>query len=138
MAVRKANRNDIPALLALMKRHHAEHDFAWSFDPVRLSMTLAHAIAAADWLCLVGNGAMLLAQAFDSPLGAGRLAVEHIVRAAQPGQFAAMLRDYERWARLQGCGSITLACVRKPAAFARLYGRHGFRPAETVFIKALA
>lgn len=137
MAVRKANRNDIPALLALTKRHHAEHDFAWPFDPVRLSMTLAHAIEATDWLCLIGDGALLLAQAFDSPLGAGRLAVEHIVRAAQPGQFAAMLQDYECWARRQGCASMSIGCVRKPRVFARLYGRHGFRPSESTFVKAL-
>lgn len=135
--IRAAGRADIPAMLEILKRHHEEHDFAWPFDPARLSLTLTHAIEAEDWLCLCGEGALLLASAYESPMGAGRLAVEHIVRATQPGQFREMLAAYEAWARKQGCRSVSLGCVRRHNAFSRLYGRHGYSIAETTFVKAL-
>lgn len=135
--IHEAERPDIPAMLGLLKTHHVEHAFAWPFDPVRLSMTLAHAIEADDWLALTGDGALLLASSYDSPMGAGRLAVEHIVRAAKPGQLREMLTIYETWARKHGCASISLGCVRRPNTFARLYGRHGYSIAETIFVKAL-
>lgn len=135
--IRVAARADIPAMLELLKLHHAEHDFGWPFDPVRLSMTLAHAIEADDWLALTGEGALLLASRYESPMGAGRLAVEHIVRAALPGQFRELLAAYEDWARGQGCTSVSLGCVRRHNSFARLYGRNGYSIAETVFVKAL-
>lgn len=135
--IRHAVRDDIPAMLSLLKRHHTEHAFSWPFDAVRLSMTLANAVEADDWLALTGDGALLLASSYESPMGAGRLAVEHIVRAAKPGHLREMLTIYEAWARDQGCQSVSLGCVRRHNTFARLYGRHGFTMAETIFVKAL-
>lgn len=124
-------------MLEILKRHHEEHDFAWPFDPARLSLTLTHAIDADDWLVLTGDGALLLVSAYESPMGAGRMAVEHIVRAAKSGQFRSILPVYEAWAREQGCRSVSLGCVRRHNAFSRLYGRHGYSIAETVFVKVL-
>lgn len=132
-----ASRDDIPTMLTLLQMHYNEHTFDWSFDPVRLSMTLMNAIEADDWLALTGDGALLLASAYESPMGAGRLAVEHIVRTARPGQFRELLAAYEAWAREQGCRTVSLGCVRRHNSFARLYSRHGYSTAETIFAKAL-
>jgi hypothetical protein len=134
--IRLAVRDDMPALLAALRDHHEEHAFAWRFDPALLSMTLAHAIDAPDWMVLTGGG-LLLAQAFDSPLGAGRLAVEHVVRAGVPGAFDEIVAAYEAWARAQGCRQTALGCIARHDTFARLYARHGYALAESVFVKPL-
>jgi hypothetical protein len=134
--IRLATRDDMPALLAALRDHHEEHVFAWRFDPALMSLTLTRAIDAPDWLALTGGG-LLLAQAFDSPLGAGRLAVEHVVRADLPGAFDEIVAAYEAWARAQGCLQTALGCIERHDAFARLYARHGYALAESVFVKAL-
>lgn len=135
--IRPAEHADIPDILGLLKRHHEEHGFVWPFDPARLSLTLTHAIEADDWLVLTDDGALLIASAYESPMGAGRLAVEHIVRTAKSGQFREILAVYETWAREQGCRSVSLGCVRRHNAFSRLYGRHSYSMTETIFVKAL-
>ncbi len=131
--IRKAQRSDIPALIALCKRHHEEKKIVRPFDPVRLSMTLAHAIQTDDWLVLIGEGAILIAMTFDCPLGSGRLTKELLVR----GPLAEMVPLYEAWARVRGSVECSLGCTERPEAFARLYGRHGYRLAETIFTKRL-
>ena len=135
--IRRAVRGDIAALLWILKKVYAEHEFDWPFDPVFLSVSLASAIADSNNLVLIGDGSMLWASAFDSPLGAGRVALEHVIRAAGPGQFSDILSAYEEWARDKGCVKFALGCVRSHRAFERLYARAGFHVGETWFEKSL-
>jgi len=134
--IRLATRDDIPAMLASLRKHHAAHGFAWSFDRVRLSVVCAHAIAADDWLALIGDGALLLARWFDCEFGSGRHAIERALWS-EHGHGPALIAEYERWARAAGCVDSALSSMRRPDAFARLYGRRGYRMAETTFVKTL-
>lgn len=134
--IRLAARDDIPAMLAILRRHHSLHRFDWRFDPVRLSMLLAHAIAAPDWLVITGDGVLLLARYFECEFGSGRHALERVLYAER-GAGSALIDRYEQWARANGCVSTSLSSMRKPTAFARLYRRLGYRLAETAFVKAL-
>lgn len=134
--IRLATRDDIPAMLASLQKHHAAHRLEWQFDRVRLSIVCANAIAASDWLALVGDGALLLARWFDCEFGSGRHAMERALWS-EHGQGPALIAEYEQWARDAGCVDSSLSCMRRPDAFARLYGRLGYRIAETTFVKTL-
>ena len=135
--IRPAVASDISQLLLLLKHHHQEYGFAWPFDPVRLSMTLSSAMASPMQLLLIGDCCMVFASCLDSPLGAGRLAIEHIIRCELPGHFDNLLDAYETWARSKGCRESSLSCTDRHSTFARLYGRRGYQLAETTFSKAL-
>jgi GNAT superfamily N-acetyltransferase len=134
--IRRATRDDIPAMLVSLRKHHATHAFAWSFDRVRLSAVCAHAIESDEWLALVGDRALLLARWFDCEFGSGRHAIERALWAER-GQGASLIAEYEQWARDAGCVDAALSSMRRPDAFARLYGRLGYRMAETTFVKPL-
>jgi hypothetical protein len=137
--IRRATREDIGAMVGLLRRHHAERgdDFAFAFDPALASIDLAHAIAADDWLCLVADGCMFLGMAFRPPLIPTRVAVECFLRCERPGVRRLFVAEFETWARARGCAEAALATTHSPAAFARLYGRDGYRAAETTFSKVL-
>jgi hypothetical protein len=134
--IRHATRDDIPAMLTSLRGHHAAHGFAWPFDRVRLSVVCSHAIEADDWLALVGDGALLLARWFDCEFGSGRHAIERALWSER-GQGPALIAEYDQWARAAGCVDAALSCMGKPQVFARRYGRLGYRPAETTFVKPL-
>jgi hypothetical protein len=134
--MRLATHADMPVMLAALRDHHDDHRFDWPFDAVRLSMTLAHAIEAPDWLALTGGG-LLLARWFDCEFGSGRHAVERLVRADVPGVLDEIVAAFEAWARANGCRDIAFCCVRRHDTFARLYARHGCALAESVFVKPL-
>lgn len=134
--IRRATRNDIPAMLASLRKHHAAHGFAWPFDRVQLSIVCAGAIAADDWLALVDDGALLLARWFDCEFGSGRHAIERALWA-EHGQGLTLIDEFEQWARANGCVDVALSCMSKPEVFARLYGRRGYLPTETTFVKTL-
>ena len=134
--IRRATRDDIPAMLASPRKHHDAHAFAWSFDRVRLSIVCANAIEADDWLALVGDGAVLLARWFDCEFGSGRHAVERALWSER-GQGPALIAEYEQWARSAGCADAALSCMGKPEVFARLYGRSGYVPTKATFVKPL-
>lgn len=132
--IRLATRDDIPAMLTSLRKHHAAHGFAWPFDRVRLSVVCARAIEAEDWLALVSDGALLLARWFDCEFGSGRHAIERALWSER-GQGRALISEFERWARDAGCVDAALSSMRRPDAFARLYGRLGYHMAETTFVK---
>ncbi len=136
MAIRAATRKDIPAMLTSLRKHHAAHGFEWSFDRVRLSVVCANAITSPDWLALVDDSALLLARWFDCEFGSGRHAIERALWSER-GQGPALIAEFEQWARANGCVDAALSSMRRPDAFARLYGRRGYRLAETTFVKAL-
>lgn len=131
--MRKAERGDIPVLVSLCKKHHEAKGFGWTFDPALLSTKLASAIASDDWLVLIGDGAVFIAVCFECPLGSGVLARELLVR----GDLSKIVPIYEAWARSKGAREASLGCTEKPEVFSRLYARHGYARAETIFTKRL-
>lgn len=134
--IRPATPKDIPALVDLFQKQHAEMGCSWSIDASTLAGTFSQAITAPDWLCLTGDGCLLLAACFESPLGAGRIAQE-LCFCVTPGNLDGLLRFYEDWARSRGCRTASVACEQRHQAFARLYGRHGYALAESTFSKVL-
>lgn len=124
------------ALLTMLRAHHDESGFEWSFDPVLLSISLATAIASDNQVVLISPNGMLWGAYQDSPLGAGRVAIE-IVLWASRGESAPLIARFEEWARANGCSQSSISCLHKPSVFARLYRRSGYRPAETVFAKRI-
>lgn len=134
--IRRAVRGDVPALLPMLRAHHADSGFEWLFDPVLLSVSLATAVQSDNQAIFVSRNGMLWGAFHDSPLGAGRLAVEIVFWAAD-GQGADLISAFEDWARVNGCSQSSISCLHKPSVFARLYRRSGYQPAETVFAKRL-
>lgn len=134
--IRRAARDDIPAMLSSLRKHHEAHAFAWPFDRVRLSIVCAHAIEADDWLALVDDGGLLLARWFACEFGSGRHAVERALWSER-GQGPVLIAEFEQWARSAGCVDSALSCMGKPEVFARLYGRLGYSVAEITFVKSL-
>jgi hypothetical protein len=135
--IRRATSQDVARIVELFKLHHAEKGFEFPFNPARVSLAISNAITAKESLVLIGPSSVLMASCFDSPFGAGRLAIEHAVRAGTNDEFKEILSQYEQWARAQGCDRLSLSCTDRHATFARLYRRHGFALAESTFSKAL-
>lgn len=134
--IRPAVVADVSNLVAAFKAHHRGMGVDWPVDTAVLAATFRRAIAEPDWLCLTGEGCLLLAVSFDSPLGAGRLAQELCV-SASAGNLDAVIKLYEDWARSRGCRRASLGCEQRHATFARLYGRRGYALAESNFMKVL-
>lgn len=134
--IREATLADIPDLVEAFVAHHEGMGCDWPVDAAVLARTFARAVASPDWLCLTGDGCLLLAVSFDSPLGAGRLAQELCVSASK-GNLDIVVGAYEGWARARGCRAISLGCEQRHETFARLYGRRGYARAETTFSKVL-
>lgn len=133
--IREAKPEDIPALLEHCRAHHREKALPFPFDAVKLSMTLSGAINSPDWLVLIGPRSMLLAFCFDDLFGGGRYAFERLIRA--DNDLEELLARFEGWARGQGCLTASLASLERHETFARLYRRHGYRLAESVYSKVL-
>jgi hypothetical protein len=137
--IRAAEPADIPRIVTQCRRHHAEQqaignpNFDWLFDPVVVSMTIKGAVESAGWLCLVGGNNLLLAHVCNDPLGAPRFAFERVIR----GDLNCLVPAFEKWGRAMGCLRSVLSTTHRHAAFARLYRRHGYALAETVYTKAL-
>lgn len=135
--IRPAISADIASMVTLFKAQHAAMGCDWSIDVARLENTFRQAIASpAQWLCLTGEGCLLLAMWFENPLGAGRLAMEFCF-CAPPRQMGALIDQYEQWAREHGCRTASLSCERRFATFDRLYRRFGYSLAEMTMSKAL-
>jgi hypothetical protein len=136
--MRPARLSDIPGLVALFEKQHSEMGCPWPIDnKTKLTSTFHLAIASPeDWLCLTGDESLLLATCFESPLGAGKVAVE-LCMCAAPGKLDDMIERYEDWAKLKGCKIASLGCDRRFTTFQRLYRRYGYTPAEMTTSKAL-
>ena len=134
--IRPAVLADIPDLVAAFEAHQRNMGCDWEVDTKVLARTFMTAIPSPDWLCLTGDGCLLLAASFDSPLGAGRLAQE-LCMSASAGNLDALIDLYEAWAREKFCRRSSLSCDRRHAAFGRLYGRHGYALGESTFVKVL-
>lgn len=135
--IRAALPADVPGMVALFRAQHAAMNCAWRLDADVLAGTFYAAIAApASWLCLTGDACLLLASCFESPVGAGRLAAE-LALCASPRRFDELVDLYEDWARAKGCREASLSCVHRFPAFARLYRRRGYRPAEMTMSRVL-
>jgi hypothetical protein len=135
--MRQATRADIGAMVGLLKEHHAEQAFPFSFDPAAASADLTHAIGDRHWLCLVADRSMFLGHCYRPPLVSVMVASEIMLKCSRPGTRRLFVDAFELWARERGCLLVTLATTHSIPAFGRLYGRDGYRLAEAQFIKVL-
>ena len=117
----------------MLRRYHERGGFGFAFDTARLSMTLTAAMERPDTACLVGTGSILIAVAQDCPFGSGRNAVATLLYSERAGELSDLIDAYLAWARSTGCVTASVASRSRPAAFARLYRKHGFAPAEHTF-----
>lgn len=137
MTIRPASATDIPVMIALFQHHHAEMGCDWSIDVARLDNTFRQAISnPSSWLCLTGDGCLLLAMCFENPLGAGRLAME-LCFCTPPNRRDELIDRYEVWARENGCRKSSLSFTRRFAAFTRLFRRRGYFLDEMTMSKVL-
>lgn len=135
--MRRAQRVDIPVIVALLRDHHAEHAFSFPFDPVVASIDLAAAIEDDQWLCLVADRSVLLAQCFRPSLVPIKIAAEVMLRCGRPGVRRQFVERFETWALMKGCAIARLATTHSVPAFGRLYQRDGYALAEATFTKVL-
>lgn len=135
--MRTATRSDIPAMVALFKRHHGERAFAFPFDDALVAADIAAAIDNPDALCLVDEGCALVAVSFRPMFTPDRVAVEIMLRCEQPAVRPRLVETLEAWARERGCRRAALASTHSYEAFKRLYRRDGYVPAEMTFAKEL-
>jgi GNAT superfamily N-acetyltransferase len=135
--MKPATRSDIPAMVALLERHHVERAFAFPFDAALASMDLAAAIDNPEVLCLTDDGCILIAIC-SRPLGSPeRIAIEIMLRCEQPAKRKPLVAAFESWARSRGCRRVSLSSTHDYEAFKRLYRPDGYTPAEMVFAKEL-
>jgi hypothetical protein len=135
--IRSAMQSDIPNMVMLFEAQHKAMGCDWTLDRPRLAATFVQAVAQPqDFLCLTGERSLLLAACFDSPVGAGKVAVE-MGLCAKHGDLDAIVERYESWARSKQCRAVSLACDQRFSTFERLYRRYGYAPAEMTFSKVL-
>jgi len=146
--IRLATHDDIPALIECGRRFHAEAGVSVPFDADTLRETLAGMIGRhTDSLALVAEhdgkvcGCMAVVK-FAHYFAAASSALELYWYMAPErrgsGDAVRMLRLAEDWARTVGCATlvmVALSMAGSPAA--NLYGRTGYRPMETHFVKEL-
>lgn len=136
--MRRAVSADVPAIVALFGRHHAEQRFEFPFDPAQVSFDLSAAIVSRDWLCLFEpSDCALIAHVYRPPFLTVKVATEIMLRCERPKVGPEMRAALEQWAREQGCWSAALGTTHSARAFGRLYSRAGYLPAEWTFAKVL-
>lgn len=137
--IRRACRDDIPAIVSLLSRHHAERasDFPFVFDPVLASMDIANILAAQNYICLITNRCALIGMVHRPLFVPQRVAIEIFLRCERPSVRKPMVETFETWARGQGCERAALGSTHRFPAFGRLYAADGYVPSEMTFAKSL-
>lgn len=140
MAVRKAGESDRLAVIRLLKDSHAAAGFTFPFSAPHAD-ALFRAHMERGLILVAGEPAqgVLMASTLDHPFGAGKWAKEtvwYIAPEARGRSALQMLDAYEAWAREQGCVTIGMASLATNDV-SRIYGRRGYAPAETHFVKSL-
>lgn len=135
--MRRATRADVGAIVAILKAHHAEHDFPFPFDVALASIDVAAAIEDPQWLCLVDGASLFLGHWHRPPFIPVLIASEIMLKCEQSGVREKFVAEFEGWATAQGCSLAALATTHSIPAFARLYRRAGYRLAEAHFVKVL-
>lgn len=139
-----ASFEDRPAIVRMLRDAHAA-----AGDTFPFAFSMRHAVSVAnehltrpDRLALVVDGGVLLAAAQQHPFADVKYAMETVwwvdpdVRGGRTAVH--MLRDYEEWARDQGCAFIQMAALATFPRAGKIYERCGYRPTETHYLKELA
>ena len=126
----------------MLRDAHAAASLPFAFS-MRHAVAVASAhIADPDKLALVTDGGMLLAATQQHPFADVKYAMETVWWVdpdVRGGRLAIqMLRDYEEWARSQGCAFIQMAALATFPRAGKIYERCGYRPTETHYLKELA
>lgn len=139
---RRGSRADRLSVVRLLRASHEAAGFAWPFRAAYAERLFLDHLADPDGCCIVLGDrpvGVLMARAFEHPFGAGKWAKETVwfVDAQHRGRGTLrMLDSYEAWARERGCTMIGMASLATHDVSA-IYGRRGYAPAETHFVKAL-
>lgn len=145
MTIRYATVNDLPTLVPLAQEFCAASRFIREFEPERFIET---------WTALLaGPGAIIVGHEGETPIGAiGGIAVQepyshHLAAtemfwfctASHRGGGLRLYREFERWAREQGCSQIRLCHMMDlaPQRLNRLYERMGYQGAEIHYVKEI-
>lgn len=148
--IRTALFDDLDALVSLARCYHDEAHGWLPFDAdyVRESFRM-RCIDTMDGICLllvegiqpVGFLAAAVSSFFSAPI---KIAAElaWYVHPDHRGRGAALLDEFEAWARERGCAACGLGMnefpdPRRSEALARLYRRNGYDPFERAFLKKL-
>lgn len=149
--IRPAKAEDIPAIVKLGERFHAEAGWAdvFAFVPEDCAATLHQILQApaAGILLVADDGGSIagMAGAFGIPhyLNRSHLQGMELFWWAEPtlrdGTGGALLDELEAAARRLGCHSFIMGAVAglRSDVLARFYRRRGYRPCEHTFIKRL-
>lgn len=138
--VRHATVEDRFVILRLLKDAHKSASLPFPFSASHVSVMLDDHMAT-GLVLVFGEPAkgVLMAKTFEHPFGAGKWAKEtvwYIAPEARGRHALQMLDAYEAWAREQGCSAIGMASLA-PNDVSRIYGRRGYVPVETHFVKSL-
>jgi GNAT superfamily N-acetyltransferase len=148
--MRAATADDLPALIDLARRHHAEAYADLPFDGGHLeAQFLARTIDTMDGISLVmerdgaivGFLAAVVTLLFMAPVRLGAELAFYVLPEHR-GHGMALVDDFEAWARWKDCVLSSLSTPEFPdqrvaAAMMRLYRRRGYAPFEHGYLKHL-
>lgn len=149
-AIRPATAADLPAILAMGERFHAEAGWGdiVDFVPADCLGTLQHLLDNPGGILLVMEsagevvgmaGGLAHPFYFNHAHRTGQELFFYVAPNARQGLGSALLNALEDSAREIGCTSWAMIAVDRlrPAAIGRLYERRGYRAAEHSYIKRL-
>lgn len=119
----------------------AFHDSVRDIMPAPWSERHARAILQAsytnpDILCVMTDGAILVAQANDHPFGYARVASE-LAWYSTGRRGLLLLKHYETWARERKCDIVQMVALDRNHQVGAIYERLGYVRAETSYSKRL-
>lgn len=144
MTIRKATRDDVDSVVALMRESHAAAGFSFPFIESYARALFFQHITSANMTCILlelksGVDGVLMCAHGQHPFGAGKVAKEtlwYISKKGRGGSAFKMLKEYEDWAKEQTCDIISMASLVSNDVSA-IYERAGYKPMEIHFVKAL-
>ncbi len=142
--IRRANNDDIPAIVGLGRQFYQSADFEIEASAAWFSMSVSAYIQDTERVCLVyDNGGVmgfLMACYGQSDLFPVKVANEQLLYVspdARGNAWGELRHAYEAWAKSKGCARVQLTAqnVVKPELMTRLYRRSGYSLADLVFFK---
>ncbi len=144
--VRIAHMSDIPRLVELGGKLHAELALDTPFDAAKLQKFFQRLVASSKGVIFAAGeptGCVLAIQEYESPILPSKCALELLIwveperRSAR--LFGELVKEALQWARDHGCDSLQLSSQAslRGKALGRLLGRYGFRPTDTNYVRAV-
>lgn len=146
--LRRATRDDVPAIVALGQRMHEESPrySRYPYQPERIRRAIGLMLASPSCFVLVAErdgapagffGGMLSEHPFTGHFYAGDAAVYVAPEHRGTSILPRMLREFERWADDVGAEEVTLGVSTEvhTERTANLYARHGYRPSGATLTK---